>query len=256
MTPTTHIFKPALGRLPNGIDLSESVENEWFCLKLAEYLGLSVAQAEIMDFDGLTCLVVERFDRQWSRDKKRLLRIPQEDLCQALGIPWSRKYQSDGGPGIVDIMDFLNASDQRARDRAQFMRAQICFFLLGAIDGHAKNFSISLLPTGFRITPIYDVMTVLPALAARQIEPKKAKLAMSVGDGKHYRLSEIQRCQWEQTAQKSGFSKKDLDLLIQDLSVRIQKIDDFANGLRKKVSLKLVNPVLAGIKKHGKALAN
>jgi serine/threonine-protein kinase HipA len=254
MTPTTHILKPAMGKLPNGIDMSTSVANEWLCLKLAEYFGLPVAQAEIKEFDGIACLAVERFDREWSADKKRLNRIPQEDLCQALGVPWSRKYQSDGGPGIVSVMDFLNASDRREQDRERFIRAQLVFFLLAAIDGHAKNFSITLLPTGFRLTPVYDVMTVLPALATRQIESKQAKLAMSVGDGKHYRIGEIYRRHWEQTAKKAGFSQNALKILIDDLIARVEKIDAFANQWGKSALLGMIDTIVAGIKKQAKAL--
>lgn len=253
-TPTTHILKPAMGRLPNGIDLRESVGNEWLCLKLAEYFGLPVANADIQSFDGIPCLVVERFDREWSPRGQRLHRVPQEDLCQALSIPWSRKYQSDGGPGIVDIMNFLNASDQRDRDREHFMRAQLCFFLLGAIDGHAKNFSVTLLPTGFRLTPLYDVMTVFPALAARQIEPKRTKLAMSVGEKNHYRLDDIQRRHWEQTAKRAGFPAKSLEALLQDLIDRIRKIDEFADKLAKRAPSEMIATTLAGIKKYGKKL--
>lgn len=101
-TATTHILKPQIGKLPSGLDLSNSVENEYLCLKLVKALGVPVANAEIIDFAGKRVLVVERFDRQWTRDK-RLLRLPQEDCCQALSIPPSRKYESDGGPGILDM---------------------------------------------------------------------------------------------------------------------------------------------------------
>ncbi len=248
VTPTTHIFKPAIGKLPSGLDMSGSVQNEWFCLKLAEHFGLSVARADMKKFDGVDCLVVERFDR------RNGLRVPQEDLCQALGVPWPRKYESDGGPGMVTIMDFLNASDQRERDREFFIRAQLVFFLLAAIDGHAKNFSITLLPTGFQLVPIYDVMTVWPALAARQIEPKQAKLAMSVGDNKHYRLGEIQRRHWEQTAKKAGFPLRNLELLLQDLVDRERKVDDLVHRIGKAISPQLADSVTAGIKKHLKVL--
>lgn len=249
-TPTTHILKPSMGKLPNGIDLSESVQNEWLCLKLALHFGLTVAKAEIRKFDGIECLVVERFDREWSQDKKHLRRVPQEDLCQALGVPWSRKYESDGGPGIVAIMDFLNASDQRDQDRAQFLRAQLVFFLLGAIDGHAKNFSITLLPTGFRLAPIYDVMSVLPALARRQVEPKQAKLAMSIGNNRHYRLGEIYFRHWEQTAKKAGFPLKDLRSLTQDLIDRGNNIETLVSRLGRGLSPQLTGPLVTGIKKH------
>jgi len=247
-TPTTHILKPPMGKLPNGIDMSQSVQNEWLSLKLAEHFGLTVAKAEMDTFDGIDCLVIERFDRRWSSNKKQLLRIPQEDLCQALGIPWTRKYESEGGPGIVRVMGFLNASDYRERDRMQFIRAQLIFFLLGAIDGHAKNFSITLLPTGFCLAPVYDVMTAWPLLEARQIEPKQAKLAMAVGDRKHYRLSQIQKRHWEQTAKRTGYPTKELESLMEDLQEGGRNLDDLGNRLIKKVPEKLVTTVTAQIK--------
>ncbi|MEA3110031.1 MAG: serine/threonine-protein kinase HipA, partial [Gammaproteobacteria bacterium] len=93
-TATTHILKPQIGRLPIGIDLSNSVENEHLCLELVRAFGLPSAQSEIKDFAGRRVLVVERFDRTWTKDG-RLLRVPQEDCCQALSIPPSRKYESD-----------------------------------------------------------------------------------------------------------------------------------------------------------------
>lgn len=113
-TATTHILKPQIGQLPNGIDLSNSVENEHFCLELVAALGLSVAKSKIVDFVGKRVLSIERFDRTRTRDG-RLLRLPQEDCCQALSVPPSRKYESDGGPGIRDIYDLLKGSNSPKR---------------------------------------------------------------------------------------------------------------------------------------------
>ena len=99
-TPTTHILKPAIGRLPNGMDLTDSIENEHFCLRLLAGFGLPVARTEIADFEGTRALVVERFDRLRTRDG-RLIRLPQEDLLPGpvgtpdpqiseRGRPWDR----------------------------------------------------------------------------------------------------------------------------------------------------------------------
>jgi serine/threonine-protein kinase HipA len=180
-TATTHILKPQIGKLPSGLDLSNSVENEYLCLKLVKALGVPVANAEIIDFAGKRVLVVERFDRQWTRDK-RLLRLPQEDCCQALSIPPSRKYESDGGPGILDIATLLKGSDTPQVDQKTLFKAQIVFWMLGATDGHAKNFSIRLAPGGrFRLTPLYDIVSTQPNFDARQIRRNQMKLTMSVG---------------------------------------------------------------------------
>ena len=205
-TPTTHILKPQIGTLPNGLDLSNSVENEFYCLHLMAAFGLPVAQAEMKTFGHTKVLVIERFDRRWV-DKKQLLRLPQEDCCQALGCPPSRKYQSEGGPGIVDILKLLKAADAPAEDRQLFLKSQIIFWLIGATDGHAKNASIFLGSEGrFQLTPFYDVLSAQPSLDGRQIERKQMKLAMSVGDSRHYRVDEIRGRHFVQTAIRAGLS--------------------------------------------------
>lgn len=199
-TPTTHILKPQIGKLPNGLDLSDSVENEHFCLQLMGAFDLPVARSAIVDFAGQRTLVVERFDRLWTRDK-RLLRVPQEDFCQALSVPPSRKYESSGGPGIVEIARFLKGSDTPASDLRQFFKTQVLFWLLGATDGHAKNFSIRLSPGGrFVLAPLYDVLSVQPNFDANRLRRTQMKLAMAVGTSRHYRVDEITPRHFLQTA--------------------------------------------------------
>jgi serine/threonine-protein kinase HipA len=203
-TATTHILKPQIGHLPNGIDLSYSVENEYFCLKLTAALGLASAAVEIVDFGNTRALVVERFDRLWTRDG-RLLRIPQEDLCQALSVPPSRKYESDGGPGIPSILELLKGSDEPEEDRRAFFKTLVTFWLLGAIDGHAKNFSIFLSAGGrFRLTPLYDVISAQPSVDAGQIQRNRMKLAMAVGDNRHYVIHTIVPRHFVESAARCG----------------------------------------------------
>lgn len=203
-TPTTHLFKTQMGTLPNGLDLSLSVENEYYCLKLVEAFGLPVNTAEIQTFGQTKALVVERFDRRWARDG-RLLRLPQEDCCQALSVPPSRKYQSDGGPGMTDILRLLQGSDAPAEDQKRFLKTQMIFWLIGATDGHAKNFSLFLRPGGrFSLTPVYDVLSAQPSLEGGQINRRQMKLAMSVGDNRNYVLERITWNHFRQTAKKVG----------------------------------------------------
>jgi serine/threonine-protein kinase HipA len=207
ITPTTHILKKQIGALPNGIDLSNSVENEYYCLKLAAAFGLPVNSAEIMSFGDTTALVVERFDRRWAKDG-RLLRLPQEDCCQALSIPPTRKYQSNGGPNMTALLDLMKGSDEPAADQAFIFKAQILFWLIGATDGHAKNFSIFLGAGGrYRLTPLYDVLTAQPSLDAGQIQRKQMKLAMSVGTNRHYQIDGIVRRHFEQAGEDAGLPK-------------------------------------------------
>lgn len=215
---TTHILKPRIGRLPNGVDLSDSVENEYFCLKLLAALGVPTAKAEIWDFNDRRTLVVERFDRRWTKDG-RLLRLPQEDICQALSVPPARKYQSDGGPGMGDIIELLKGSDAPDEDIATFMRACMIFWMLGATDGHAKNFSIALNPGGrFRLTPLYDVLTAQPSLDAGQIQQRKFRLALSVGRNHHYPVTDIVPRHFLQTAASAGVGAPLIRRIFEDLA--------------------------------------
>lgn len=209
-TPTTHILKTQIGELPNGIDLSNSVENEFYGLTVMEAFGLPVNKVEIKTFGNTKSLVIERFDRRWT-EGGTLLRLPQEDCCQALSIPPSRKYQNDDRPtnekqpSMVEILNLLKGSDRPAEDQKAFLKAQIIFWLIGATDGHGKNFSVYLGQGGrFILTPFYDVLTAQPFFDAHQIQKKEMKMAMSVGDKNHYRMSDIQGRHFLQTVKKAG----------------------------------------------------
>ncbi len=203
-TATTHIMKPQIGVLPNGIDLTQSVENEHLCLKLTSAFGLPTARTAITDFDDIRVLVIERFDRRWDQEE-RLLRLPQEDCCQALSVPSSLKYDADGGPGMSDLLNLLQGSDTPSVDRRLFLKSQIVFWLLGATDGHAKNFSVFLGPgSRFSLTPFYDVMSTQPAVYAGKIRKNQYKFALAVGDNRHYVMDTILPRHFVQTAESSG----------------------------------------------------
>ena len=209
-TPSTHIFKLPLGRVGNiQADMQDSVEIEWLSMQLAGELGLPVAHAEIACFEDQKVLIVERFDRKLASDGSWWQRMPQEDFCQAFGLPPTRKYEADGGPGIREIMDTLQGSEQAEKDRAVFFRAQIVFWLMAAIDGHAKNFSIHHMPGGsYRLTPLYDILSVYPVMGhgPNQLDPRKARLAMAArGKNAHYLLHDIRRWHWVAMAESLGF---------------------------------------------------
>lgn len=212
-TPTSHIFKPAMMQGPNGADFSDTPWNEWLCLNVCRAFGLEAAQAEVLIFDDKPVIIVERFDRRWQDDV--LYRLPQEDLCQALGVPPNRKYQNDGGPSMLDVLAFLNGAVVPREDRLKFLKAQILFWLLAAVDGHAKNFSIFLTPGGYSLTPLYDVMSAAPY---PELSPHKIKLAMSVGNSRHYRVKEILPRHFYQTALKAGIQNEDMDEIFSDLA--------------------------------------
>ena len=226
-TPSTHIFKLPLGLVGHRqADMRTSVENEWLCAELLREFGLAVAACEIAQFGSQKALIVERFDRLFV-DAGYWLRLPQEDFCQATSTPAIHKYEADGGPSLLAIARILQNSERRNDDLRTLLVSQLLFWLLAAPDGHAKNFSIHLLPGGrYRLTPLYDVLSGWPMVGPgpNQYPYEKMKLAMALrGRNVHYRMREIQRRHFVETARLCGFHE-DMDAVIDDVLARAPQV--------------------------------
>jgi serine/threonine-protein kinase HipA len=252
-TPTSHIFKLPIGRIEHSnLDLSDSVENEWLCHAVLKAYGLPVAHTEMMSFAGVKALVVERFDRRWAEDRTWLIRLPQEDMCQALGISPALKYESDGGPGIAQIMEFLLGSSNGLADRKTFMTQVFLFWVMGAIDGHAKNFSISLRPGGaFQLTPAYDVISVYPLVRKGQYEQKKVSMAMSLkGKRRHYLWEEMFHRHWISTAKRCNFPEDEMAQIIERVQAELDRVIAQVEGeLPKQFPDDVATPIFEGMKR-------
>jgi serine/threonine-protein kinase HipA len=255
-TATTHIFKPSIGKLPNGVDLTSSVENEYLCLKILNALGLPATKAEIETFGDRRVLIVERFDRLWTEDQ-RLLRLPQEDSCQALSVPPNLKYQSDGGPGIADILKLLRGSDEPTSDQRSFLKANIVFWLMGATDGHAKNFSIFLSPGGrFHMTPLYDVISAQPSVDSKQILWRQFRLAMAFGTKPHYQIRQIAPRHFFETADQAGVGREAVESVVHELLEGVTAaVDSAVSKLPRNFPDQIASSIEAGIKGRLRLLA-
>ena len=226
-TPTTHIIKLPIGEIhqPGAVlDMSTSVENEFVCIELARELGFEVPHVEIIQSGEVKALAVERFDRRWSQDKSWIIRLPQEDFCQAVGNPSAIKYESDGGVGIKEIMNLLSGSSHALADRKAFMRFQILQWLIGATDGHSKNFSLFLEKGGsYRLTPFYDIISAYPLVGKKGLNIRKLKLAMGLkaSKGKKYHIDKIYTRHFIDTAKMVGFDVKQMQILMDELAVQL-----------------------------------
>lgn len=252
-TPTTHIFKLPMGLVGGrNADFSTSVDNEWLCLRLFKAYGLPTANAEIATFGSQRVLVVERFDRAFSQDGKHLLRLAQEDFCQATGMSPMTKYENEGGPGLRQLFGVLQQSQRPAADMYTLMATQLLFWMLRAPDGHAKNFSIQLLAgeQQFRMSPIYDVISAYPAIGhgPNQWAARDVKMAMALfGKNRHYQAINMLRRHFSSTAQKVGYSDS-AEPIIQDFIARTPAIVDKVNAeLPSGFSQKVADRVFSGL---------
>ncbi len=258
-TATTHIFKPAIGKIPEYIDLSNSVENEWYTGRFFNNMGLKIASSEILTFENQKVLSVKRFDRVVNEDS--ILRLPQEDFCQVLGVPSQQKYQSDGGPNSKDIIDILKGSSN-TKDPENFFKALIVNWIIGSTDAHAKNYSIFIEKNNtYRLTPFYDVMSFFPYMGNKknQIHESKLKLAMSARgkNGNKYHINEIGRSNWELTGKYLGLSSKNANNIIEEVIEFVPlALDKTNNELPKDFDIGVSDPITEYVKKYYQRLKN
>lgn len=260
-TPTTHIFKMPLGLVGGRrADFSTSVDNEWLCLRLLTAYGLPTAQAHIATFGRQRVLVVERFDRVKSSDGTRLLRLMQEDFCQATGTSPHIKYENEGGPGLAPLFTLVQQSLDAERDLRTLMASQILFWMLRAPDGHAKNFSIQLQAGAagrFRLAPLYDVMSAHPVIGdgPNQWAARELKLAMALlGKNRHYLMHTIQRRHFNRTAKKVGYGET-AEPLLQELVGRTPAVvAQVQNELPEGFSQQVADQILDGLLSAARAL--
>ena len=266
-TPTTHIFKLPLGSIGGmKLDMRHSVENEWLCAMVLKAFGLPVAACRPMQFEDMRALVVERFDRAWwtsPEGDRRLIRLPQEDLCQATGVPPDAKYEADGGPGIDSVFKVLEGSMTREQDHRVFFQAQVLFWMLCAADGHAKNFSLFIRPGGrYRMTPLYDVLSAYPVLGEgpSKISPFKARMAMSVrSKNTHWHMRDILRRHWLAVGARHGVIADDgrgAESVVDDLVARTPEVvAAVRQQLPPDFPLPLADSILGGLQDAASRLA-
>lgn len=256
-TPSSHIIKLPLGLVGSmRYDLKYSVENEWLCLQILKAMKFDVANAEMRTFqDRLSderVLVVERFDRIWSEDNSHIIRLPQEDFCQATGTAAEKKYESDGGPGIQRCLELLRTGLTPENDVRSFMLCQLAFWLMAATDGHAKNYSLFLNRNGHLMTPLYDVISAWPIIGTGpdKIAIQKTKMAMALrGKNVHRELDHIKTRHWKILADQSGL-KGAFDSMV-DLVERVpDALSQVESALPRSFPDVVLNAIVEGVKRQ------
>jgi serine/threonine-protein kinase HipA len=206
----------------------------------------------VLSFGKYRVLSVARFDRRISADGPEIKRLHTEDFCQASGLPPSKKYESDGGPGILSVCSFLDKSADAEGDKTAFLAFQIFLWLIESTDGHAKNYSVFLEPEGkVRLAPFYDVLSVAPLVKSGALSAKKIRLAMALsGKSRHYKISEIMPRHFIETAVKCGVREK----VMTDIFVRFVNLGDaletgFESTLPNGFPADVAGPVLESVRK-------
>ena len=199
--PSTHILKPA------GIYDADEVEHA--TMMLSKMVGIETPESDIQEFNGQQTYIVERFDRRIENGMP--VRLPMEDMVQALGLPSSEKYKVSA----VDTLTTLRKMDPSGRLGEEWLRRLDFNVAVDNCDAHARNYSVmptSLDGESWKLSPAYDVMTttVWPGLTD--------KLAMPFSGAEH--ASEVTPDHYARLADYCGFdpdTARDEAIRISDL---------------------------------------
>ena len=210
---TNVIVKPGVALL------AAQALDECATMRLAKMCGLPCAHAYMRPFDGVDALVVERYDRITEPDGT-VLRIHQEDCCQALSVAPGKKYTEDGGPGAPVIMGLLSHAADESRQR--FYDALIFNYLTASTDAHAKNYSILHTDANrFLLAPLYDMASLAPYMDAERLAHKPYRLAMSIGG--ENRVGHLRKTSIERFASATGMDESWLFDRAYELAARVKK---------------------------------
>lgn len=211
--PTTHLIKPAIA----GFDDHDL--NEHLCLSAARIVGLRAASSSVVSFGSERAIVVERYDRMPAKGGT-VARIHQEDSCQALGLPPSAKYQSEGGPTpeqiIALIRRVVTPASVAELEVGRFVDALALNWLIAGTDAHAKNYSLLITSRQVRLAPLYDVASSLPY---DDMYLPRLRLAMRIGS--EYRVEAIARRHWDAFADRNGLDPEVLAARVDELARRL-----------------------------------
>lgn len=236
-SPSTHIIKPAIH------DYEGIIFNEAFCLNLAKRLGLNTANASVERVEEIDYLLIERFDRKiipGPNNAETIIRLHQEDFCQALGILSDRKYQNEGGPSIAQCFALIREySEVPVIDLQQLLNAIIFNFLIGNCDAHGKNFSL-IIDKQCRLAPFYDL------ISTTYYEDLSTNMAMKIGG--EYNINQITSQHFIKAAAEIGLTQAAMRHRLSEMALAM--LSELHKGeLHNAVTNKITESIEARCKK-------
>ncbi len=207
---TTHILKRT------SLGFAYLVENEYFCMRLADRCGLNVPHVFMLDV-GIPLLAIERFDR--IRENDNIARVHQEDFCQATACLPAAKYEADGGPGFATAIRLLRGhSALPLADVAAFVRWGIFNYVIGNEDAHAKNVALLYGDEGVRLAPFYDLVST------EVYKGLQRKSAMAIGGER--RFAYVRARQWSRMANEVGLTIRGMKRLLRETEEAVSSVLD------------------------------
>ncbi len=205
--PTTHILKPRVRQHADG----ELIE--YMAMTAARVAGINTAPVTIERFEAEHSLIVTRFDRVPTDNG--LVRLHQEDLTQAFGKTRLQKHESRGGPGYREVIRLLEdqvPDERKTASMDTFVRALVFSWMMLNTDAHAKNYSVSIVPGGVDLTPLYDVSSFIPYAGRADDNGRRTGAAfrstkLSMRIAADYEAGQQSWFEWQAIAREAGLDR-------------------------------------------------
>jgi len=250
--PTSHILKPE-SQDTNKHPMMTA--NEYFCMQLAEAVGLSVPNTRYLKLPS-PAFLIQRYDRSWLPDGQ-IIRSHQIDGCQALNLPPNLKYEQESrysqrGATLADLFEFANHCSIPALARTQLLQWVIFNYLIGNTDAHAKNISFFIHQsswdgqmitgkTGIHVAPFYDLLS--------GVVYGYHELAQSIGGEFEFAL--IGKQEWKAFTAQIGLKLPAIQIVAKQLLKKLdQTLDHTANRIRQQTGASIIADIVAAIRKH------
>ncbi|MDH5547790.1 MAG: type II toxin-antitoxin system HipA family toxin [Gammaproteobacteria bacterium] len=216
---STHILKYSVR------DINNVPAYETITMWTAEELELDVCKIDYFSYADESFTLSARYDRAATSDG--LVRLHQEDFCQASGRSSANKYEQEGGLTFAECLHLVREhSTQPLKDIPRLIRWQIFNCLVGNADAHAKNLSFLYgHDNTTRLSPFYDII----AIHAWPPHVINHELALSIGGETN--IHKITRTHWERLADECDTSFKLFDTAIKELSAGI--VDAFERARQR-----------------------
>jgi len=140
----------AIGKFPSVKDERPVTKGEVLAMQLAKTSGLRVAEARLVDSDGVPVALIRRFDRTDDRG-----RIPYVSAATLLGAD-PADSQEHSYTEIVDALRIHGADVQL--DMEELWRRMAFFVLITNVDDHLRNHGFLHVSHGqWRLAPAFDL---------------------------------------------------------------------------------------------------
>ncbi len=211
IAPSSHILKP------QSPYFGDVVQNEHFCMRLADVVQLTVPESSIWKGKNHIAYIVERYDRIKAKDGI-IERLHQEDLCQVLGCMPDQKYENEGGPSLAACCQIFDLySSQPILDKQALVKWVIFNYFIGNADAHGKNLSlIREIDGSIRLAPFYDL------ISTRVYPEISKKMAMKIG--KETRFDWIMERHWQQLADQLDLKFTYLKKLLRKIAETLETV--------------------------------